>query len=141
MPKSTRRRSAAASQAALRARTRTSPAGPPAPVPPALQVYVDRLVLDGWSPERAEALVRRHGDVLGGRGVPAPRSAPVEVDQVARLRRVARSLRELEVRRVELLAERGRLVDQLRARGESWDRVARAAGVSRPTLIQARRPR
>lgn len=139
MGKSTQRRSPAASQAALRARQQSGPADPPAPLPAAVEGDVDRLVAAGWSRDRAEALIRRHGpDVLR---LPAPRRSRETVNDLDRLRRVGRSLRELESRRSALLQERALLVEQLRARGESWDRLAQAARVTRPTLIQARGPR
>lgn len=139
MGKSTRRRSPAASQAALRARQSSGPATAPAPLPAALQVDAERLVAAGWTRDQAEQVLRRHGAAV--LRLPAPRRPREAVNDLDRLRRVGRSLRELESRRAVLLAERGRLVEQLRAQGEPWDRLAQAARVSRPTLIQARGPR
>lgn len=60
-------------------------------------------------------------------------------DPLDALRDLARELHQVEARRRELVAQRSELVAQLRASGASWNTLAAAAQVARPTLIQAGR--
>lgn len=60
--------------------------------------------------------------------------------RVSVLERIAAELVELERDRAALLARRDELVDELRAGGVSWGRLARLAGTSRQALMKRATP-
>lgn len=81
---------------------------------------------------RAAAQDRRREAV---RRIDRPSASRVDV-----LERIAAELVELERDRLALLVRRDELVDELRAGGVSWGRLARLAGTSRQALMKRATP-
>lgn len=108
----------AAREAARRAAQAPKPPTRPRDVHPDIWEVMQRDGVD-----RAEAVRRLQ-------------AASSDVDVSRDLRSVARELRQLEQRRRELVARRDELVAVGRVAGISWTDLARAAGTTRPALIQ-----